>query len=904
MLMWVMVVLVAAAFAIRVCHLGVSDLTFDEAASAFISAKPYPEMIRYLLTAPHELPPVYYVLLRAWEFAAGRSEFALRFPSVILGVFGVALIYRLGRRGLGIGAGIVAALLLALQPFYTFYSQDARPYTLMPVEAMLMVYFFDRLCSDQRLRWWLAFGATSALAVLTHYFMGYMVAALCVYLLLHARAHRRVILPWFGGLGVAGAAVVIWLFTSRAWRVVQRIFVSISWPVFIARLTPAQGMLAYIAFGPTRHLSSEWRVLIAALVVLGLLVNIFYRRWRTLKPGGAWLLPAWLVIPLLLWTLVPERLEPRYVAEIVPAYCLALALAVVGLWQIKYTRPLAPVALGLLLYAQVTTLIPGMNMVKSDYGHVIDYLRRHARPGDSLILNGDWQWVQLLYYPAPEVFTPGSTYRLPPHTPPGLDPAQARPELEKALATSKRVWVLPAAIDDTDPERFVLGWLNEHAYTTSDYKELALYTVGNSSSVPTLLDPPVTFDDTVQLTSYRWVQARAVPGEPLLLDLNWQALSAPQKELAISIALADRDGGVWYSAQFVPSLFYAPPSTWRAGESHTERLGILVPFGNPSGEFDLRASIIGLRPSTGGDYVTLTGAKVLPCSQATPCPPMMENVDFTPVNARFGDGLSLVGYQLGGPGFFQGHFASITLYWRPDRPLADGIKERIALVDRAGHIVAQTEGPPVAAWVPSSQWTPGQILADPKAMVVPPRVPAGDYSFRVSLFTSDGRALPVTSRGASKDWLDVGRVRISARERQFRAGPISHPLMVEFGDRVRLLGYDITPGQEVKLTLYWQALREMDENYTVFTHIMSADNKLAGQKDSEPRDGDSPTSSWMRGEVVKDEYRIPFSPDVGPGPYRIELGLYDRANMQRLPASLNGARLKDDMMVVPLIVER
>jgi hypothetical protein len=195
-------------------------------------------------------------------------------------------------------------------------------------------------------------------------------------------------------------------------------------------------------------------------------------------------------------------------------------------------------------------------------------------------------------------------------------------------------------------------------------------------------------------------------------------------------------------------------------------------------------------------------------------------------------------------------------------------------------------------------------LADPKAVVVPPRISPGDYSFRVSLFTLDGRVLPIVSQGTSKDWLDVGRVHISAREHQFHAGPISHPLKVEFGDRVRLLGYDITPGQAVTLTLYWQALREMDENYTVFTHIMSADNKLAGQKDSEPRDGDSPTSFWIHGEIVKDEYRIPFSPDVGSGPYRIELGLYDRATLQRLPAILNGTQLRDDTVVVPMDVER
>ena len=103
---------------------------------------------------------------------------------------------------------MIAALLLTLQPFHTFYSQDARMYSLMPVEAMAMVFFFDRLCHEYALRWWLAFGVVSGLAVLTHYFMGFMVAALFVYLLLHARSHRRILLPWFGGLAIAVAAMV------------------------------------------------------------------------------------------------------------------------------------------------------------------------------------------------------------------------------------------------------------------------------------------------------------------------------------------------------------------------------------------------------------------------------------------------------------------------------------------------------------------------------------------------------------------------------------------------------------------------------------------------------------------------------------------------------------------------
>jgi 4-amino-4-deoxy-L-arabinose transferase-like glycosyltransferase len=896
--LWMMVALLAAAFAVRIYHLGVSDLTFDESASAFISGKPYPEMVRYLLTAFHELPPGYYVLLRAWEFVAGRGEFALRYPSVMLGVLGVALVYRIGRRGLGTGAGVVAALMLALQPFHFYYSQDARPYALMAVEAILMVCFFDRLCREPKLRWWLVLGVVGAFAMLTQYVMGFFVAALCVYLLLHARAHWRVVLVWFGGMVAVGAVMLIWLVTSRAGRLVTRTLGGITWNGFVRRLAPAQRMFTDVMFGSIAHPAAEWVALMAALILVGLLVSIF-RPWRTLRPGGAWLLPTWLLVPPLLLIITPERLEARYNAAIVPAYCLALALVVTWLWQSKVTRSLAPVALGVMLYAQVTALIPMMNVVKSDYGHVVAYLNRHARPGDSLIFNGDWQWVQQSYYPA-QANLP--RYNLPPMTPPGLDPDQARPELEKALAASKRIWVLPAAVDEADPNRFVAGWLSEHAYLTSEYRELSLYYVGLSTTNPNQLNPPVTWDDVLQLESVHWTQSQAVPGEPLLLDLNWQVLSAPGRDLRIWVGLADRDGGTWFSTQIAPGLYYAPPLTWRAGQSITTRVGIPVPIGTPPGDFQVRVNVVGSRPSAGGDYVALTGAKVLPCSQTNPCPPLLAE-DLTSLGATFGDSLKLVGYQVGGAEFTQGRFAAITLYWQAERSLADDVTERLALVDRSGHVVATTEEPPVAGWYPSSQWTPGQLLADPQVILVPPKLVPGDYAFRISLIASDGRALG--------NILDVGHIRVRARDRQFRAEPISHLLKVEFGDKVRLLGYDVkyqmsslksqTLNGEVKLTLYWQAVREMDENYTVFTHIVGADGKLAGQKDSWPHDGDYPTSFWMRGEVVKDEYVIPF--EGGAGAYRIEVGLYDAA-VVRLPAVANGARLANDAVIIPLSAER
>jgi len=117
------------------------------------------------------------------------------------------------------------------------------------------------------------------------------------------------------------------------------------------------------------------------------------------------------------------------------------------------------------------------------------------------------------------------------------------------------------------------------------------------------------------------------------------------------------------------------------------------------------------------------------------------------------------------------------------------------------------------------------------------------------------------------------------------------PLWIaELGGKVRLLSYQlgtsqVKAGGEVPLTLYWQALKEMDKSYTVFTHLVDDANRIWGQKDNPPASGMSPTSEWREGEVVEDSYVIPIQADAPQGTYRIIVGMYDPQTMQRLPVS-------------------
>jgi len=136
--------------------------------------------------------------------------------------------------------------------------------------------------------------------------------------------------------------------------------------------------------------------------------------------------------------------------------------------------------------------------------------------------------------------------------------------------------------------------------------------------------------------------------------------------------------------------------------------------------------------------------------------------------------------------------------------------------------------------------------------------------------------------------IDCREDRMAKGTAHFTPPTIQHPLEANLGDRVRFLGYDlnttsIRAGDTLHLTLYWQAQAEIDESYTVFTHLLDKDNRIWGQRDNIPRGSTLPTSCWVKGEIIVDEYDIPIQPDAPPGQYVIEIGMYQLDTGQRLP---------------------
>jgi uncharacterized membrane protein len=132
-------------------------------------------------------PPLYFLVAWLWAKVFGTGEAGLRSLSALLGVGLIPIGYACGRQLVSRSAGVLTAALVAASPFMIWYSQEARSYMLFAVFCGLSFLFFARQWARPARRDLILWTAFSALAVLTHFFAGFLIAPEAVVLLWRAR---------------------------------------------------------------------------------------------------------------------------------------------------------------------------------------------------------------------------------------------------------------------------------------------------------------------------------------------------------------------------------------------------------------------------------------------------------------------------------------------------------------------------------------------------------------------------------------------------------------------------------------------------------------------------------------------------------------------------------------------
>jgi hypothetical protein len=84
----------------------------------------------------------------------------------------------------------------------------------------------------------------------------------------------------------------------------------------------------------------------------------------------------------------------------------------------------------------------------------------------------------------------------------------------------------------------------------------------------------------------------------------------------------------------------------------------------------------------------------------------------------------------------------------------------------------------------------------------------------------------------------------------------------------------------LRVTLHWEAISAMSEDYAVSLRLLDGDGKILSQRDGWPGGGLLPTHLWRAGDFVRDEYELELPEGTPPGSYQLEIGVYLAADGQ------------------------
>jgi hypothetical protein len=197
---------VALGVVARIAHFDDSMLA-DELSTLYIVRDHSLRDVLHLVKSDAEIsPPLYFVL--AWICAQfGSASELIRLPALVAGLASIPLAFLLARRLFGTSAGLVAAALMALNPFMVYYSTEARSYTL--AIAFLLGSTLAMLIAAERnsIRWWALYAVLVAGAMYSHYTALFVLTAQLLWLL-WARPAARV--PALIATAAAAVAYLPW----------------------------------------------------------------------------------------------------------------------------------------------------------------------------------------------------------------------------------------------------------------------------------------------------------------------------------------------------------------------------------------------------------------------------------------------------------------------------------------------------------------------------------------------------------------------------------------------------------------------------------------------------------------------------------------------------------------------
>ncbi|MBI5035212.1 MAG: hypothetical protein HZB51_32195, partial [Chloroflexi bacterium] len=561
------------AFILRIYRLDYFSLRGDESFTVIFVQRTWEGLWKGISTIEPN-PPLMYLALRVWIVIAGASEFVTRYFSLWFGVLCVPLAYRLAREMRELGGtrgtvGIIAAGLVAINPYQIWHSQDVRNYTMWPALSLLALIFFWRWLNLEVGSWKLEVGASrdkrklisnvqrptpnihlslyvlATLASLyTHYYDVFILAALNVFVFALALRGRswKTLARWISAQIVLVALYAPWVLFGTN-RITTYGEGSAEQSVSILDMF-SRTISAFVLSETVPDTLRQIAWLPLLIVVIAILIVVARKNhWH------AMFFSLYLIVPTLALYVIsigrPLFLE-RYLNGIAPAYYLVLAIGLAALWQWRSRWRVPMLALSILFFTASSAFAISNFQFDPTYAKAPDWrgLMRNITPqlGDIVVQN--FTEMSPLYYlgtTTPLTTLPKDYWYTP----------TDEKRLQQLNSQYRRIWFIPAAPDQWDSDHLVEKFLTRNDERIGEMKagtlRVQLYLTPREFESKIIPVNARVGDAT--LTGYRVENGRTSH-----VVLYWRATQKIAKDYTVFVHIADSSGSVIAQQDRVPAF--------------------------------------------------------------------------------------------------------------------------------------------------------------------------------------------------------------------------------------------------------------------------------------------------------------------------------------------------------------
>lgn len=228
-----------------------------------------------------------------------------------------------------------------------------------------------------------------------------------------------------------------------------------------------------------------------------------------------------------------------------------------------------------------------------------------------------------------------------------------------------------------------------------------------------------------------------------------------------------------------------------------------------------------------------------------------------------------------------GDSGELVTLWRVDAPPPDSdLTPLLRLTSPDGIVLSRSD----VYMTDTNHWEPGAVLMLRLPVTIPIDLPPGDFSVEVA-WVARARDVYAPYRradgGQGGIWGGIGSIQALRPTQPPDSAeiPVQTRIGQAFAPGIALAGYEfgsavVRPGEGVALRLVWQALADAPAAIPYRLSLMGEQQIIL--RESTPLSQQFPTDSWRRGDILREEVRLPTPRELAEGSYSLVFEMKDQ----------------------------